>query len=152
MKINEARQLMSEVYETLDSSRIVSSVTPSGTTDSQGDEHEHELDNWSVRDQMQSLRLLHHYYTSAYSLLSHEPATAELWRTTVPEIAFSHVRSQVLKETRYSYVLILMAGIPDAWDFGAFCSSLCSYQHRPASGLHDYLRPLPTACLEVLLR
>lgn len=132
MKINKARQLMLDVYETLDSSRTVSNVTPSGTADSPDDEHEHELYKWSVRDQMQSLRLLHHYYTSAYSLLSHEPATAELWQTTVPEMAFNHVRSQVLKETCCSYVLILIAGISDAWHFGAFCSSLCSHQHRPA--------------------
>lgn len=90
---------MLEVSETLDSSPMVPDATASATTDSPYNKHGHEIDNWSVRDQMQSLRLLHHYYTSAYSLLSHEPATAELWRTTVPEIAFDHVRSQQLEET-----------------------------------------------------
>lgn len=84
---------MLEVYETLDNSPVVSNVPTSSTADSPDNKRGHEIDDWSVRDQMQSLRLLHHYSTSAHSLLSHEPATAELWRTTVPEIAFDHVRA-----------------------------------------------------------
>ncbi|ETS82991.1 hypothetical protein PFICI_04867 [Pestalotiopsis fici W106-1] len=87
--INEARRLMLEVSDTLGSSEIVSS-THAPKSYSPHDEHERELDEWSVRNQMQSLRLLHHYFSSAYRLLSYETATAELWRTTVPEIALTH--------------------------------------------------------------
>ncbi|KAJ3549678.1 hypothetical protein NM208_g377 [Fusarium decemcellulare] len=39
---------------------------------------------------MQSLRLLHHYDTAVCAVLAHEPSTAEVWRTAVPEAAFSH--------------------------------------------------------------
>ncbi|KAJ3547802.1 hypothetical protein NM208_g1325 [Fusarium decemcellulare] len=41
-------------------------------------------------DWMQTLRLLHHYSTVVYLTLSRDPATAELWKTAVPESAFSH--------------------------------------------------------------
>ncbi|KAJ4219571.1 hypothetical protein NW759_007959 [Fusarium solani] len=39
---------------------------------------------------MQSLRLLHHYDTVVCTILMQEPATEDVWRKVVPEIAFSH--------------------------------------------------------------
>ena len=43
-------------------------------------------------DWLQSLRLMHHYCTSAAQVLSRDSATEELWRTAIPEAAASHVR------------------------------------------------------------
>lgn len=44
---------------------------------------------------MQSLRLLHHYSTVVYPALGRDETTATLWKTVVPEIAFSHVSHSV---------------------------------------------------------
>ncbi|KAI1127592.1 hypothetical protein F5Y10DRAFT_266013 [Nemania abortiva] len=84
-KLDEARGLIVDVSEALKSSRVV--PRPSAPTTIL---YEDEFASPRVRDQMESLRLLHHYVVSAYSLLCHEPASAELWRITVPEIAFTH--------------------------------------------------------------
>ncbi|KAH6877218.1 fungal Zn binuclear cluster domain-containing protein [Thelonectria olida] len=51
-----------------------------------GHEADHELSPlW-----MQSLRLLHHYSTEVYISLSRDPAVAGIWKTVVPETAFTH--------------------------------------------------------------
>ncbi|KAI0103352.1 hypothetical protein GGR51DRAFT_254061 [Nemania sp. FL0031] len=84
-KLKEARDLIVDVSEKLKSSRVVPKSSASTTV-----LYEDEFGSPHARDRMESLRLLHHYFASAYSLLSHEPATAELWRFTVPEIAFTH--------------------------------------------------------------
>ncbi|KAF2967287.1 hypothetical protein GQX73_g6249 [Xylaria multiplex] len=84
-KLKEARELIVDVSETLESLRVVPKPSAPTTVS-----YEDEFANPRVRDGMESLRLFHHYFVSAYSLLSHEPATAELWRSTVPEIALTH--------------------------------------------------------------
>ncbi|KAJ8124951.1 hypothetical protein O1611_g8689 [Lasiodiplodia mahajangana] len=84
-KLKAARELIVDVSEKLKSSRVVPRSSASTTI-----LYEDEFGSPRARDRMETLRLLHHYFASAYTILSHEPATAQLWRITVPEIAFSH--------------------------------------------------------------
>ena len=61
-------------------------------------EKEVHLDKVSAQDHtsaepMQSLQLLHHYCTSTYATLANSPETKHVWKLTIPQIAFKHVRS-----------------------------------------------------------
>jgi hypothetical protein len=67
---------------------------------------------------MQSLRLLHHYSTEVYMSLSRDPAMADLWKTIVPETAFTNVSvpQTAFVYPRYSNQnVVVYIEIPDAW-------------------------------------